>query len=193
MSFDWASAEQAITAWVTAAVGPTVPVLWAYQSRTRALTYPAVILHHGKLKPLHQEDVILEALPDSPEPPFDGEIKVTARQWWELSLQVHVLCDQDNAMGGQSPMAILGRVLTRIRRDDTDEALTAVGLGLESLGEINGDPEINSPDWRPAAMAEVKFHLAETSESAEGYIAEAVVSGELDGQDHSATLDLTEA
>lgn len=181
MNFSWTGMEAALSAVVAAALGSSVPVAWSLQAAARARTYPTVVLRRDSMKPQGTGEDWIAAAPADPPPAQDEELVITTVQRYTLALHAFALCDQANNRGNASPEALLSRLLAHMRQEHIDKMLTDAGIGFEGASEIQSDPEIEQPDWRPAAVVELRFDMHETVEAKAGYIAEVVGKIKLGG------------
>lgn len=187
---NWATAENAIVAWVRAALAGVsgLKVAWAYQSGDPFATPPpAVILGMAVDRPSERGYSGDTFDADADE---GAEITTILKRHWRVVLLGDIRTANVDVTGAASPHALVTQLLTNLRLPGTIAALKAAGLGLIEDGVGDGTPELFKNVWQPRALFTVAFQAVVTATETVGYFDEAQVGVHLDGSDTPTTVSL---
>ena len=169
MAFDWEAAEAKLAAWVSSSTG--LQPLWAYQL-TEYPDMACVVIDVATMDPADRREQL--AAHDGSKPNGE-EYQVTTIQHYDVTLNLMAFTSQKNALGSQSPYAVLARAQAYVQQDAVEEDLSSAGLEFMEVGRITKDPELFKNTWRPHAVCEVKFKMAESVVRGYGVINTATV------------------
>lgn len=177
--------ENAIQAWVQSKSGLAAGrVIWAAQAKQPRPASPYITL---RMRSIRAVGVDWTRVEDNPAPTAGAEILIKLRGMRRVILTI--TCYGDTPIGATGPAAIVSDVLAAVGLPTQSEALSAAGVGLSNLGDVQSiDGVVGSTLLEPRASADVTFYATSELVETATYIEHVVVTRELPDPDESFTV-----